>query len=327
MPTPSPTTRQGDPRAARGTAARRDRRTRQGRQVDAAQRARRRAARAHRRRRVHPHRVVVPQGHELPGQRRAARRPRPAARVQARTTAPSTSSSAASPSVTCAGSTCAGRRPRSTRVTLIDTPGLASLNDENSRRTREFLDPERGRQRRRRRRDLPDAPRALAPTSPSSTRSWIARSPPPRRSTPSPCCRGPTRSAPAGSTRWTRRARIADRYTSDPQIRGLCASVTPLAGLLAETGLTLREDEVANLRTLAATEPASCSSRCCCRPRSSSRSAPATSPSSCAGAARPSRHVRRARVAAGDRQRADDRGRARARSSSRVRGWASCARS
>ena len=25
-------------------------------------------------------------------------------------------------------------------VTLIDTPGLASLNDENSRRTREFLD-------------------------------------------------------------------------------------------------------------------------------------------------------------------------------------------
>ena len=54
------------------------------------------------------------------------------------------------------------RWPASTldTLTLIDTPGIASLNDENSRRTREFLDPERGRQRRRRRRDLPDAPRA-----------------------------------------------------------------------------------------------------------------------------------------------------------------------
>ena len=38
------------------------------------------------------------------------------------------------------------RWPASTldTVTLIDTPGIASLNDENSRRTREFLDPEQG---------------------------------------------------------------------------------------------------------------------------------------------------------------------------------------
>jgi hypothetical protein len=51
-------------------------------------------------------------------------------------------------------------------------------------------------------------------------------------------------------------ARIARRYQDDPEVRALCASVTPLAGLLAETGLTLREDEAANLRTLAATDPA-----------------------------------------------------------------------
>ena len=38
-------------------------------------------------------------------------------------------------------------------------------------------------------------------------------------------------------------------------MRGLCATVVPLAGLLAETGLTLREDEVGHLRTLAATDP------------------------------------------------------------------------
>ncbi len=38
------------------------------------------------------------------------------------------------------------RWPASTldTVTLIDTPGIASLNDENSRRTREFLEPEQG---------------------------------------------------------------------------------------------------------------------------------------------------------------------------------------
>jgi len=38
------------------------------------------------------------------------------------------------------------RWPASTldMMTLVDTPGLASLNDENSRRTREFLDPEQG---------------------------------------------------------------------------------------------------------------------------------------------------------------------------------------
>jgi hypothetical protein len=49
--------------------------------------------------------------------------------------------------------------------------------------------------------------------------------------------------------------RIARRYEADPQVRALCATVTPMAGLLAETGLTLREDEVASLRTLAATDP------------------------------------------------------------------------
>jgi hypothetical protein len=51
-------------------------------------------------------------------------------------------------------------------------------------------------------------------------------------------------------------ARIARRYQNDPQVRSLCASVTPMAGLIAETGLTLREDEAATLRTLAATDPA-----------------------------------------------------------------------
>ena len=61
--------------------------------------------------------------------------------------------------MTSTRSTWPGRRPRSTRYTLIDTPGLASLNDENSRRTRDFLEIDADRSERRRRRHLPDAPR------------------------------------------------------------------------------------------------------------------------------------------------------------------------
>ncbi|MCL4230801.1 MAG: dynamin family protein [Dehalococcoidia bacterium] len=45
--------------------------------------------------------------------------------------------------------------------------------------------------------------------------------------------------------------RIADRYAADPQLRGAVADVIPMAGLLAETGATLRESEVAWLRQLA----------------------------------------------------------------------------
>jgi hypothetical protein len=51
-------------------------------------------------------------------------------------------------------------------------------------------------------------------------------------------------------------ARIAARYQGDPAVRALCTHVTPMAGLLAETGLTLREDEAAALRLLAATPDA-----------------------------------------------------------------------
>ena len=83
-------------------------------QVDTPQRARRRAAGADGRRRVHAHRVVVPQGHRLPGERPAARRSRSGARVQAQRGRPRHRARRARPSATCAGSTCAGRRRRST---------------------------------------------------------------------------------------------------------------------------------------------------------------------------------------------------------------------
>jgi hypothetical protein len=46
-------------------------------------------------------------------------------------------------------------------------------------------------------------------------------------------------------------AAIAARYAQDPRVRSLCITVVPVAGLLAETGFTLREDEVAALREFA----------------------------------------------------------------------------
>lgn len=139
------------------------------------------------------------------------------------------------------------------QVTLIDTPGLASINDENSRRTREFLEPAGDGStdadaviylmRHVHRDDVAflDAfmDRTVTAASPVNTVAVLSRAD----------------EIGAGRLDALESAgRIARRYQADPQVRALCASVTPLAGLLAETGLTLREDEVANLRVLAATD-------------------------------------------------------------------------
>lgn len=136
-------------------------------------------------------------------------------------------------------------------VTLIDTPGLASLNDENSRRTRDFLELESDQaadadaviylMRHAHRSDLAflDAfmDRSVGAASPVNAVAVLSRA------------------DEIGAGRLNAMesaARIAARYASDEQIGRLCAAVVPLAGLLAETGLTLREEEVAALRSLAA---------------------------------------------------------------------------
>ena len=49
---------------------------------------------------------------------------------------------------------------------------------------------------------------------------------------------------------------IADRYASDPRVRELASGVVPVAGLIAETGATLREQEFGWLRDLAALDGA-----------------------------------------------------------------------
>lgn len=137
--------------------------------------------------------------------------------------------------------------------TLIDTPGLASINDDNSRRTRDFLEIESDRSsdadaviylmRHVHKADVDflDAfmDRSVAAASPVNAVAVLSRS------------------DEIGAGRldaMDSAARIAERYRNDQTIRTLCANVVPLAGLLAETGLTLREEEATSLRTLSRTD-------------------------------------------------------------------------
>jgi Dynamin family len=141
------------------------------------------------------------------------------------------------------------------QITLIDTPGLASLDDRNSLRTREFLAMGEDRpsdadaviylMRHLHRADAEFLgaflDRSVAASSPVNAVAVLARA------------------DEIGACRldaMVSASRIAARYQADPAVRALCTHVTPMAGLLAETGLTLREDEAAALRLLATTPDA-----------------------------------------------------------------------
>jgi hypothetical protein len=140
-------------------------------------------------------------------------------------------------------------------ITLIDTPGLASVNDENSRRTREFLEADG---------DGPGEADAVIYLMRHAHRTDVAfldafmdRSV--SAASPVNAVAVLSRADEIGAGRldaMESAARIAQRYAADGQLRTLCAAIVPLSGLVAETGLTLREDETAALRTLAATDPA-----------------------------------------------------------------------
>lgn len=140
------------------------------------------------------------------------------------------------------------------RVTLIDTPGLASIDDSASARTERFLGVHAGapsgadaviylmRHLHRRDAEFLDAfkGRPLSEVSPVNAVAVLSRADEV----------GACRIDAIDSAR-----RIAARYQHDERVRTLCGEVVAVAGLLAETGLTLREDEVAALRSLAALPP------------------------------------------------------------------------
>lgn len=142
------------------------------------------------------------------------------------------------------------------RMTLIDTPGLASMHDENSARTRDFLaldDADRRsdadaviylmRHMHRYDSDFLETflDQSVSGTSPLNAVAILSRA------------------DEIGSGRLdaldSARA-IATRYSQDERIRELCVNVLPVAGLLAETGTTLQEHEVAALREIAALDEA-----------------------------------------------------------------------
>lgn len=141
-----------------------------------------------------------------------------------------------------------------TDVTLIDTPGLASLNDENSERTRAFLDQSGSNpanadaviylMRHLHRSDADFLggfmDRSVAGASPVNAVAVLSRS------DEIGACR-PDAMESAD--------RIAARYADDPDVRALVGDVVAVAGLVAETGLTLREAEFSQLAELAAMAP------------------------------------------------------------------------
>ena len=143
---------------------------------------------------------------------------------------------------------------RLANLTLIDTPGLDSSTPGTSDRTLEALvgaEPGAGEadavvylMRHLHRRDtefLEAFDRPMAAASPVNAVGLLSRAD----------------EIGAGRTDALESAgSIAQRYSSDPRVTGLVLTVLPLAGLLAETGGSLREDEVRALRRIAALDEA-----------------------------------------------------------------------
>lgn len=134
-------------------------------------------------------------------------------------------------------------------TTLIDTPGIASLTKDTSSRAGQFLAPD----------DSPSQAdavvylmRHLHATDVRFLESFFDQ--------------GVARAAPINTIAVLSRAdeigvgrldaltsarRIARRYRADDKIRSLCQTVVAVAGLLAQTGRTMRQHEFTALSTLA----------------------------------------------------------------------------
>jgi hypothetical protein len=134
-------------------------------------------------------------------------------------------------------------------MTLIDTPGLASLSPALAERTRAFLAPE----------DEPgpaDAVIYLMRNAHPDDVGFMEAFHDDDASRPNPVTTVAvlSRADEVGSCRPDAMAsaeRAADRYRSDPGIRRLCQAVVPVAGLVASSARSLRESEFAALASLA----------------------------------------------------------------------------
>lgn len=136
-------------------------------------------------------------------------------------------------------------------ATLIDTPGVASVNQDVSARAERFLDPDD---------DTPteaDAVIYLMRHLHSADADFLEsfRDRGVARATAVTTVAVLSRADEIGGGRadamFSARG-IATRYRSEPALRGLCQNVVAVAGLLAHTGRTLRQNEFVALSELAA---------------------------------------------------------------------------
>ena len=147
------------------------------------------------------------------------------------------------------GSRCSGPAQSLRNQTLIDTPGIASLSKDTSARAGAFLAPE----------DSPtqaDAViylmRHLHATDVRFLESFYDQGV--AKATPINTIAVLSRADEIGVGRLdalSSARRIARRYRADDKIRGLCQTVVAVAGLLAQTGRTMRQHEFAALTALA----------------------------------------------------------------------------
>ena len=134
---------------------------------------------------------------------------------------------------------------------LVDTPGLASLNDETSMRTRELLGL--GQDRASEADAVLYCLRHLHKTDAEYLGGFMDHSV--AGASAANAVAILTRADELGAGRpdaLQSAARIAARYATDPRVAAMCTAVVTLAGLLAETGRTLTESEAATIRELAA---------------------------------------------------------------------------
>jgi hypothetical protein len=133
-------------------------------------------------------------------------------------------------------------------MTLIDTPGIASLSTDISQRTHAFLAPEN-------RPGEADAVCYLMRHLHATDARFLEafHDDDAAHATPMNAVGVLSRADEIGVGRLhalETAGRIARRYRTDPQVRRLCQTVVPVAGLLAQAGVTLREDEYGALTAL-----------------------------------------------------------------------------
>ena len=137
------------------------------------------------------------------------------------------------------------------RLTLIDTPGIASLSEDVSARTKDFLTPGDDRE------TAADAVLYLMKHLHATDVNFLEafHDEEVSQATPVNAIAVLSRADEVAVGRidaMESARKIADRYSHDPKVRRLAQTVLPVAGLLAQTGATVREIEFKALSDIAA---------------------------------------------------------------------------